>query len=208
MDIKSRFKTLLFPALLAASGAGQAVTVQFSGKLDAANTGPFTAGDTFSGSFVIDETVTPNNGIFSGAIDDFVLNIAGYTLTGENGRLNQFSSGNGDTDFMAIKLGGASNPQGTVNGNAGTDVFTGFTADWRGGSLFGDKNVPAHDLTWDDFSYYRVTFEFNNNVLDTVIDDATGITVGPLSAVPLPAGFWLLGSGLLGLLGWARRSPA
>jgi hypothetical protein len=34
---------------------------------------------------------------------------------------------------------------------------------------------------------------------------ASGLTFSPLSAVPLPAALWLLGSGLLGLAGVARR---
>jgi len=39
----------------------------------------------------------------------------------------------------------------------------------------------------------------------TTIDNASQITFGSASVVPVPAAVWLFGSGLLGLLGIARR---
>ena len=205
MTDKNVIQTLLFTALLAAATTSQAVVVSFSGTLDAFNTGPFNAGDAFSGSFILDESVTTSNGVFTGAVDSFTLTVAGQVFTGTNGRIQQFSSANGLTDFISINLGGSN---GSVSGSVRPDVFTHFSADWRGANLFTDKNTLAHDLTIADFGYTRITIGFNNSSFDSAIDAASSITFGPLTSVPLPASAWLLASGMLGLLGRARRKTA
>lgn len=46
------------------------------------------------------------------------------------------------------------------------------------------------------------------NTLTMSFDNDTGLAAASVSSVPIPAAVWLLGSGLLGLLGIARRSKA
>jgi len=202
-------KNKLLPciALSLISTASQAVTVSFSGVMDGFNAGPFSGGTAFSGSFMLDESVVATGGVstFSGAVDNFVLEIDGNVFTGNNGNVQQFSSASGATDFFTIDIGGSN---GSVSGTVGPDVFTGFSVDWRGSNLFADTTVLAHDLTTADFSYTRVIFEFNDLISESVIDNASVINFGSVSAVPVPAAVWLFGSGLLGLFGMARRKRA
>ena len=202
-------KNKLLPciALSLISTASQAVTVSFSGVMDGFNAGPFSGGTAFTGSFILDESVAATGGVstFSGAVDNFMLEIDGNVFTGNNGTARQFSSASGATDFFTVNIGGAN---GSVSGIAGLDVFTGFSVDWRGPNLFSDTTVLAHDLTVADFSYTRVVFGFNNLTSESVIDNASVINFGSVSAVPVPAAVWLFGSGLLGLVGVARRKRA
>ena len=202
-------KNKLLPciALSLISTASQAVTVSFSGVMDGFNAGPFSGGTAFTGSFILDESVAATSGVstFSGAVDNFMLEIDGNVFTGNNGTARQFSSASGATDFFTVNIGGAN---GSVSGNVGLDVFTGFSVDWRGPNLFSDTTVLAHDLTVADFGYTRVTFGFNSLASDSVIDNASVINFGSVSAVPVPAAVWLFGSGLLGLVGVARRKRA
>lgn len=202
-------KNKLLPciALSLISTASQAVTVSFSGVMDGFNAGPFSGGTAFTGSFILDESVAATGGVstFSGAVDNFMLEIDGNVFTGNNGTARQFSSASGATDFFTVDIGGAN---GSVSGIAGLDVFTGFSVDWRGPNLFSDTTVLAHDLTVADFGYTRVVFGFNNLTSESVIDNASVINFGSVSAVPVPAAVWLFGSGLLGLVGVARRKRA
>ena len=202
-------KNKLLPciALSLISTASQAVTVSFSGVMDGFNAGPFSGGTAFTGSFILDESVAATGGVstFSGAVDNFMLEIDGNVFTGNNGTARQFSSASGATDFFTVDIGGAN---GSVSGIAGLDVFTGFSVDWRGPNLFSDTTVLAHDLTVADFGYTRVIFGFNSLASDSVIDNASVINFGSVSAVPVPAAVWLFGSGLLGLVGVARRKRA
>ncbi len=204
MNIKTLGKVLGFTTLLLASGNSQAVMVNFSGNISTFNPGPFAGGENFFGSFEMDESVVASGSsikIFTGAMDNFTLNVGSFVFTGENGNIRQFSSAGGTSDFFSVSI---DNIVGTLTGNVGSSILTGFKVDWRGANLFDPTSQLANNLTIADFSYTRTTIEFDNTVFNTAINNASDITFGP-SAVPVPAAAWLFGSGLLGLVGIARR---
>lgn len=191
--------------LLSSSFAQATIMVTFSGTMDGFVNGPFNSGDTYSGSFDLDESVAAT-GVFNdfiGAVDNFQLDIAGNIFTAENGRLRQFAPV-GD-DFMSVDFGGTF---GTINNTpSGGNVLTSVHFDWRGagGALYPDPTVIATNLTEVDFGFRRVVFGFNNEFDDQVIQNASQINFGPASAVPVPAAVWLFGSGLIGLFGFSKK---
>jgi hypothetical protein len=90
-----------------------------------------------------------------------------------------------------------------------------------GTSEQGDQTVDGVLLTnvtgdmWTDTEIdadHAYTFFFRlgsqHNFLKTVTTNGWAVRVGDVSAVPVPAAVWLFGSGLLGLIGVARRKKA
>lgn len=74
-------------------------------------------------------------------------------------------------------------------------------------SFISEKGDPS-----SDYIHYSLVYDpahNNTSFLKFAITDATGtlnyITAGKLTSTPIPAAAWLLGSGLLGLLGLKRR---
>jgi len=206
-------KQLIFSiALMLLTGVSHAVPVTFSGVFDRFNTGPFSGGTSFSGSFTLDESViaTGLNNNFSGVVDNFQLTIGGIDFSGENGIVNQFSSINDDRDFFTLLLGaGTGSGNGSVvNTVVGEHTFNGVSFDWRGANLFDDPTVLAHDLTEEDFDFRRVVFRFRNadgNVDDVIDNNVTSINFGSLTQVPNAGTALLFGIGLLGFAA-SRRS--
>jgi hypothetical protein len=123
-------RSVAFLGALLLSSVSQAVTVNFSGVLDPNNVAPFTAGDAFTGSFELDESVIPTGSsiaTYTGIVDNFMLDVAGNIFTGQNGRVQQFT-GNSGGDFFTISIGGNN---GTVSGSIGANTINRFTVDWR-----------------------------------------------------------------------------
>lgn len=186
------------------SPIGHAIEVRFSGELDRFNTGPFSGGDSFFGSFTIDESVVPTgtgSQLFSGAIDNFQLTVAGNFFSGENGRLLQLDL-TGGADALGVSIG---NGHGTVDDHGFGNDFDGVSFDWRGPQLFPNPSVLASDLTTADFNYRRIVMRFGVNTLTYAIDNVDFIEFTG-SPVPAPASVWLAAVGL-GLF-LKKRVPA
>jgi hypothetical protein len=63
-----------------------------------------------------------------------------------------------------------------------------------------DGTTGVYSLKWQD------AFSINLAGFPTPVTGTATVTLGgTVTAVPLPAAVWLLGSGLLGMAGWARR---
>jgi hypothetical protein len=108
----------------------------------------------------------------------------------------------------------------TTTGNTATIDFTGIRWSWAG-----TDNIVIYDPTAGDSGVANITCVLDCSDGDTYILDYTGhieqgspsglggeeVRIhleGTISAVPTPAAFWLFGSGLLWLVGIARRKKS
>lgn len=109
----------------------------------------------------------------------------------------------------------------SASGNTATLDFSGISVDWNGIDA-----IPLHDPIGfpADTGLAFITCANDCGLGDTYILDYAGHTTltqtgkdgvpflihleGTVTAVPLPAGVWLFGSGLLGLVEMARRKKA
>jgi hypothetical protein len=111
-------------------------------------------------------------------------------------------------------LGGTLNSSIEDSGNSNRDLFPNLLPNnvvnfWTGQDIEGP---PLNVATW--------VFSFANDGSNTSIAGSVGnelkfdnmgawaVHDGNISAVPVPAAMWLFGSGLLGLIGMARRKKA
>ena len=141
-------------------------------------------------------------------VDDDINSVSAYSFTDGNG----FDL----TSLYDVVLDAKSN---IVKGNAKLDVVFQPTSGIDGGiynaagnsnffntSMFPD--VATLILTIDDPTTWALN-DISNDFLrlqQTGLDNEGSLKVaGDLVVVPLPAAFWLFGSGLLGLVGIARR---
>ncbi len=104
-------------------------------------------------------------------------------------------------------------------GNTATIDFSGWTVNWNGGDINmgsgGSAGVATVICAVDCAENDTYTIDYFATVPAT--DPGFGGvnytlhlegTVGPAAVVPVPAALWLFGSGLLGLVGVARRKAA
>ena len=234
-----RLPIILF--LVLSSSLAQARTVSFGGLLESNDfffnafnlPSPFfTIGDSYSGSFEIDESVaatpfepsvnTTQAANFIGAADNLSINIAGSILTGNNGTIIQLLDAGNAGPLVSIQFGGTDffggGSFGTVTGSApnGANLKSIILA--VGGTALQDASVvaPAQILR-DGFTSLRIDFDRSSlgiDNLDQLNFDAT--SSGPVGMVPTPVGMvpapvpvpatvWLVGSGLMGLFGFSKK---
>ncbi|TCP42864.1 alkaline phosphatase [Rhodovulum marinum] len=110
--------------------------------------------------------------------------------------------------FQPIENNGAGNLPGVLwHHGTHTTENTLLWAHGAGSDLFADHVVGTDPflnsiLGFNDGSYIQ------NNAVGRIMADAAGVDLTPVSAVPLPAGIWLFGSGLVLLAGLRRRAGA
>ena len=202
--------------MLAGTASAAPITVDFTGFVDFFNPGPFTRDVPLSGQFVLDDTVVasgPNN-TFNNVITSLTLTIAEpsgaviYTNSGTGGRVLQFSSADGSTEFISVAFGGGAG--GAFNIPTGAPLITSFSIDFRGADLFGDPTVLATGLTEADFSFSRADFNFNNGgtnqlMVERVLNTVTFSGEPQSEAVPAPGAALILALGLFGIAAAAHR---
>ena len=110
-----------------------------------------------------------------------------------------------------------SDPNGPYTGTVGVPVqFDGtgsyhpdgdpfvFFWDFGDGSSTGHGDFPTPTHTYANPGLYKVTLD----VVDESGNQGQVWTTADISPVPVPAAAWLFGSGLLGLIGIARKKAA
>ncbi|NJN51813.1 MAG: VPLPA-CTERM sorting domain-containing protein [Gammaproteobacteria bacterium] len=109
-------------------------------------------------------------------------------------------------DWAVNAITTAASGQGAIGNNPGS-VFNGLLLD-------GLTPVQAFGTIGQALDWYLLGWDANAtdglNVRDTFLSwsfDGQTLTYGGAPPIPLPAGIWLLGSALLGLVGIARRRP-
>jgi hypothetical protein len=156
----------------------------------------------------------------------FLLNLDGRDFSvGTNGSASGGTSGGGleiTWDSSVVDLqGGLAGVNITFAGDqffAGPPVLGAGSLTLDLGSFFGDPNVdfPIAELTFDavapgvtttviDVSLSNVWADYDAIIDMTPTGIGSTITVTSTAVVPVPAAVWLFGSGLLGLVGVARR---
>lgn len=153
--------------------------------------------DTSAGTFSLASTV-PVLGLTWSAHDGTLYSPGNYVIStydtfGNTCALNaSVCAGDGDTDLFGPQNVNFSVPTGYLGGRIkfswndidGIDVFLLWDADGNSMDIDND-GIPGMALV--DGPFYAMTASFD------------------ITAVPLPAGAWLLGSGLVALVGTARR---
>lgn len=177
---KAAYGAILGATLLCGLPAAQAVAVSYSFSI----TGDVLAGDGSINAFglLFGDTIT--------ATGTFTADLG--TIGSETGAV-LFGSGSGNS--MSIDLNGT--------------TFTAIDDDRFGATTGPSLSFTAGSLS--DFDFFKTSsLQFNSNILSfdnlgagTLFGDWQ--TNANLTVVPLPGALWLLGSGLLGLTGLARR---
>lgn len=118
-------------------------------------------------------------------------------ISGQNGSIIQFGiypalAQSSATEGAWITTAGTGNALFTGNGNEITTLPNGLGVDMSGNPIL---------IDWDQITWLQGTATWNIQDATTAIT----LTQGSMSPVPIPAAAWLLGSGLIGMLGLRRK---
>ena len=224
---KMKIKSILFVAFVLIMSANvNATTINFTGTLgfieiDNGSTtySGLTIGDSFSGSFTYGDSSADASSIVTNPpiSADYSFTGAPYggTITGgsittigtDSGVGIGDNDGMGDDTFYINNLYGTSIPYETISDTWGTYSSNGtqaFGLDLYSfdTSIFSGLGFQILPLTLGNSDIALFYIEEIDTSGTTYL--ATGILTS-ITAVPVPAAVWLFGSGLIGLIGIARR---
>lgn len=214
MKFAANIFALVFVLPLLVMGSSRAdVIINYTGSVDNFNSGPFTSGAAISGQIVLDDTVvaTGVNNTFNNVITSFSFHVAepgvsgGITYTGSGGRIQQFSSAGGTTDFLSVSLNGSNGSFAGPSHNGYTPLS--FDIDFRGANLFTDPTVLATNLTEADFSRSFLSFNFSHPTLSNalMVERSLDTVSFTSDSVPEPGTALVLSVGVLAVVINRRR---
>ncbi len=170
---------------------------------------PITAGSSVSAIF--DLSGGMSNQYFSYA--SMVLPSNDYFIANENPLAHNLADlfSNGGSFSFNIGVNGSINDAGTeINDfttSAGNGLFAGLPPMQGGPNMGADENGVVHNVSnpYADFlnipaNFDLAAFDFNSSTLYP-----NGLATVTISAVPLPATFWFMTSGLVGLVSFSRK---
>jgi hypothetical protein len=223
--------SIVFLMLLLTSGAASAAIINFSGQLDVIddNGGARYSGSTptqvFSGSFsygLESEATTDINfpgdynftsPPYGGLITNGVTTTSGSTTEPVQVTVDDNVVLDLDTANLLNTLLGTSLSNGSIVDIA--DIDTTFVSATDVRTTFGLSFISLDPGAWDGVDFANFPVESGNfdhsiffisevDALDNPLFDGLGV-LDTVAVVPIPAAVWLFGSGLLGLIGIARR---
>jgi hypothetical protein len=169
------------------------------------------------GVSIVSNTFTQNGILFPAENGNQWLDLTGNGINSNEGVEQTFATTSGAQYTLSFWVGNVNNPGGIFGTTSTVDVLLGGP---KGTSLLTATNASTTTgiLTWEQFTTTftatgsTATLDFingdpgadNSNGLDNVSVNLSGTT----PTVPEPSTLLLLGSGSLGLLGWARRKLA
>ena len=121
---------------------------------------------------------------------------------------------NNIANYAALNAFNLTSSNSAVSGSLSTPGYLGsnsWSSGFGGQLLFSNEQTGfGGGQTMSFFSYDEVDPAVNPSVKSSLVNgewrvDTTSGTVSYVSAVPIPAAVWLLGSGLVGLIGISRR---
>ncbi len=204
LTLSASLTTMVFSA---SNAHANAMTFNFSGELSSVGTplsGAFATGNKFSGSYTFDSNATSDYSdpapiaFFANAISNLSLSLGSkpYTASATNGNIGYDYEG-GDASYDASATGPISAT--SVQGN----TLTGLTLTWT------PNNFPSQMGTLPEGTLFGPS---SDGILIMYFDGSGGPLQirGTLDSVtiahmPIPTTVWLFGSGLLGLIGFAKR---
>jgi hypothetical protein len=158
-------------------------------------------------------SLTSHDGIHTGIIQPASGSHAGPPNGSESPSIDEPHDWFGATGML-----GSNSPMNVLSATGNTAIldFTGLEWDWNG-----VDNIRLYDASFGDTGIATITCTVDCSNGDTYVLDYTGhirdgdgglggeeVLVhleGTISAVPIPPALWLFGSGLLGLVGIARK---
>ena len=141
-----------------------------------------------------------NPAVYNTAISSFRVTVGTYTATSQSGLINVYDNFSSMDLFRVTSLTSDGLSGASVGGHALNRIFFQL---WDLDQLWLDSvELPTSYLSADDYEnkVFRVDFA-DNNILTGDLDT---FTVG-ISQIPIPQAVWLFSSGLIGLIGMARR---
>lgn len=176
------------------------VTVNFTANVSSAQNSFAGAGPTVSGSFTFDTVQgTDFNGNANFGLYQFSGSPYGFSVTVDN-----FGTLSDTTSLVQVGDDGAALPGSDTVQFAGNQGNFQASLDWSGAtSSFSGDDIPTVSVI-QGMNPFFVIRESGQIDLQALITSTSFET----SAVPVPAATWLFGSGLLGLVGMARRKAA
>ncbi len=198
--------------LAAAPAARAGILVEWTGTVSVFNFGPYAGGETVSSSFILDDSVVPtvsgvNTNTYALAADSMTMTIGGDSYSGEDGRLQQFSSA--ATDFFLVNY-----ITGVLAGSGpGGYVLTDYVFEIRGalGDLFADPGSIANGITEADVSFNNISLRWDDPLTPADENSFARVFLSTLTIseagtpVPEPATLALIGTGLAAIGAGLRR---
>lgn len=143
--------------------------------------------------------------------------ITGFDFNSGGTWVNTFTAA---ASSQASVTGGGPIPSGTVNGASATIAngntilvnLSSFFANWNGSDFNQGTAAATGTVTSVVGNAFSYTLDWTSLIVGGPFNNNTGTwhltgtgTVAAAAPVPLPAAVWLLGSGLIGMVGVARR---